>query len=97
MIRDILVIGNDQYTALIAKFVLVSTFLNHRPSESRIGREQGIAVLCIHQHTSCNRDGQLTISCQSVAHGADGHDVSGRSGRKDPAIVMWRSDGMYVQ
>jgi len=97
MIRDILVIGNDQNAALIAELVLVSAFLHHRPSESRISRQEGIAVLCIHQPTSCNRDGQLTISCQSVSHRADGHDISGSSGRKDPAIIMWRSDRMYVQ
>jgi hypothetical protein len=45
MIRNVPIVGNDEYTTLISEFVLVSTFLDHSPSEPGITREEGIAVL----------------------------------------------------
>lgn len=49
VIRQFLVICNDEYTTLISKFVLVSTLLDHRPGQTGVCRKEGFTFLYFRQ------------------------------------------------
>lgn len=45
MISQLFIVGNNEYAALVAKFVLVSALLDHCPGQPSVGGKEGIAVL----------------------------------------------------
>jgi hypothetical protein len=46
MVCRLLVIRHDEDAPLITKLILVRAFSDHSPGETRVGGQEGIAILC---------------------------------------------------
>lgn len=81
LVRRLLVIDGDENTARVAELVLMRIDACHRPGDTRIDAEEGIALI---------------VRLEELANRADGHDDTGCGRREDTPKVMRLCDRVEV-